>query len=111
LILILRWNVSLPALVAEDLGIVEALKRSCKLTAGRWKTVAGIYGIVLVTYLPPMMLLILVYPEHEPSPWPAAIAANLMISVGFVVLWLLGAALYRRLRLSGEEAEGLPARD
>jgi hypothetical protein len=48
-ILLTAWSASLPAMITEGLGPIEALKRSWKLTKGlRWQLFAGFLVVALV---------------------------------------------------------------
>src|SRR5207245_10510869 len=43
-----RWLVGAPALLAEDLGPVNALGRSWQLVEGRWWRTVGIFLVVVI---------------------------------------------------------------
>ena len=51
LILLTAWSASLPAMVTEGLGPIEALKRSWSLTRGlRWQVFAGFLVVILILF-------------------------------------------------------------
>jgi len=104
LLLIARWSVSLPALVSEDVGITEALRRSWRLTARHWPVPALVYAIVTLTHLPTVAIAYLLYPPFGPVPLPTAILVNLLMSLCLVAMWLAIAVIYVRLRAKEAEA-------
>jgi hypothetical protein len=99
LVLIVRWAVSLPALVAEDEGIVDSLKRSWSLTRGEAPLIIQVYVLFLLSMGLFAASMVFSYPYYGPAPILSAILTNLLFAVGHVGLWLAAAALYRRLRL------------
>lgn len=103
LLLILRWSVSLPALVGEDLDILAALRRSWRLTRNHPLAAATVYGTYLCLLLPSAALILLYYPDDAPPPLAAALLSNLLFALSATTLWLLTAALYRRLRIAETE--------
>lgn len=98
LVLIVRWTVSIPVLLGEGESIVGSLKRSWSLTRGNGALVVGVYILLILWSVPPILLTELWYPEYAPVPLAAALPTNLLLTLGQVAWWLVSAALYRRLR-------------
>jgi hypothetical protein len=100
LVLLLRWSVSLPVLLAEDCGVYDSLERSWQLTRGRWWIIIGFQAFGLLVYVP---LFLLIRFTAYPHAWPplASFAMSLYFSLLGAFQWLLAVSLFRRL--SGED--------
>jgi membrane-anchored glycerophosphoryl diester phosphodiesterase (GDPDase) len=46
--IVVRWSVSVPALLAEGVGPVQSIRRSWQLTRGNWWRIFGILAVVVV---------------------------------------------------------------
>jgi hypothetical protein len=103
LVLVARWSVSLPALVSEDIGIIESLRRSWRLTARDWLVPLLLHTFMIVALVAASGLAVLLYPPFEPAPFPLALLVNLLGSLALVTLWLAIAAFYVRLRARAAE--------
>lgn len=106
LILLLRWAVVYPAMLAEDQGVGGSLRRSWDLTRGHWPLLLGFGALTLGLWGPAIALSLLLYPAASPIPLAAALIVNSAFMIAQICGWLLAASLYMHLR--GEEArEGL----
>jgi hypothetical protein len=101
-VLLLRWSLAYPVMLAEDEGIVGSLRRSWRLTGKRWPLLLGYGGLLLCLYGAAVALSVLFYPDFGRVPLLPALAANLGFMAAQIFTWLLTVALYILLR-SGEE--------
>lgn len=108
LVLLLRWSLALPIVLAEDEGVAASLRRSWALTRGRAPLLAGYGLLVLAGYAAAILLMVLTYPGQGRVPVPAAVAGNLAMISSQLFGWLITAALYAHLK-AAEEAQAGPA--
>jgi hypothetical protein len=104
LVLLVRWTVSLPALLSEDLGIAASLRRSWALTARRWPLALAMLLVAGLIYAPSLALDRLLYPFAGALEPRFALAANLVHALGATSSPLLFASLYAALRAEVEGA-------
>ena len=93
LILIARWSIAGPVLLAQDVGVFTALRRSWFFTAGcSW----SIFLSLVAIYLPAFGLAAVAIgiELYLPSPLPATIAANVFLYVGIALGWHSAVAIY-----------------
>lgn len=105
LVLLLRWSLAYPVMLAEDEGLGGSLRRSWRLTAHHWPLLLGYGGLLLCLYGAAVGVQVLLYPDFGRVPLPSALAANLMFMAAQACAWLLTAALYIFLRSGDQAAE------
>jgi hypothetical protein len=114
LILLVRWSAALQAFANERLGIIEAFRRSARLTRGaRWPTFGAIL-LSLLLFLPFFVLgFAFADPTGEPPapPGPAfAIAAGLVsFAIGILIMAAMAAHYVELRRLEDARGGLLPA--
>ena len=102
IILVARWNLTYPILLAEDARAVESLGRSWELTASYSKLAIQVALIELVAFAPAIGVSLL-YPEYGP-PHPALVlSTNGLFAAASVFGWLLIVALYSLIRQASEQ--------
>lgn len=107
LILLVRWSISAPALLAEECTVSGSLSRSWKLTGERWWLALPILALIALTYGPLAGLyLVTGYPDSTPA-WVSG-PVNFYVTLMTAFEWLLAAALYRLLR-EDDPSGDLPA--
>ncbi len=107
LVLLVRWSVSTPVLLAEDLGILESLRRSWQITRIHWKVAALVLALDVAMFIL-VSLASLTYPAWGKIEVGPAIAVNSLFATWCVGMWLLASALYvliRRRELDEEESQ------
>jgi hypothetical protein len=105
LLLLVRWSVSVPVLLDEELGPYESLQRSWELTGDRWTLAIAVTAVLIPASGPQWLVYWLT--AYPAVPVPLVLAMNLYSSLLLVFQWLLGAALYR-LIMSRTSATILP---
>ena len=93
LILLARWNLSAPVLLAEDSTAARSLGRSWELTRRHWKVTTATLVIGLAP-LVPAFAIDLQYPDDGPPTIAMALASNMLFATASVLSWLLMCALY-----------------
>ena len=106
IVLFLRWSVALPAMLAEEEGITDALARSWQLTRRRWPLLLPYGGIVIASELAAMALIYLVYPDDGPPAFATAVLANAFFALVLLVGWLMTVSLYARVRDGSTRGSG-----
>ena len=94
IILIVRWALAVPILIAEEVSPSDAMRRSWTLTQGNF---GPVLATLVVIYAPGLALLVaavmLLPPEW--SEWlPALAVANIVMEAIFIVGWHLQVALF-----------------
>ena len=97
LILLVRWSVCLPALLAEDLTIGESLKRSWDLTSRNWTPIGIVELIIVLLWVVPAGFLIMLYPDFDAPNVSTAFFVNGLMSFTAVAAWFVTVALYAHL--------------
>jgi hypothetical protein len=91
-ILLIRWSLSIPAMISHDLGITEGLQRSWELTAGRFWQIAVAWliawGPVLVS------LTIIFFPISAQAGLLEIILIETSFSLSIVGVWMIQTAIY-----------------
>ena len=108
LLLIVRWSISLPAMVSEDTRVFTGLRRSWDLTRPHW---IGAAKMLLAGSVPLMASALVVgwlYPEYGQPSWAEAAVSNLFVSAGLALLWLLAVCFYRRALIASQGVEHQP---
>lgn len=105
--LFLRWWVVVPVVVAENAGVLEALSRSARLTAGRRWTVLG---LLLVLWLVAVAATVIIpLPFELIAPGSLGNLASFVVNVAVVAMFAVATAIgYHDLRI---EKDGLPSGD
>ena len=93
LILLARWSVSAPILLAEDLSVMDSLRRSWELTRPHWKQ-ALIIALLCLALFVPAIFASLQYPDFGSPSLGLALATNGLFATASVLGWLLVTALY-----------------
>lgn len=93
LILLVRWNLSAPVLLAEDSTATQSLRRSWELTRRHWKVTTATLVIGLAP-LVPAFAISFQYPDDGPPTIAMALASNMLFATASVLSWLLICALY-----------------
>ncbi|AHE57505.1 glycerophosphoryl diester phosphodiesterase membrane domain-containing protein [Sphingomonas sanxanigenens] len=92
--LTVRWALSVPILVAEEVGPSDAMRRSWALTEGNF---GPVLASLVIVYAPGIALLVaatLLLPS-EWSEWlPVLVVLNLVMEATFIVGWHLQVALF-----------------
>jgi hypothetical protein len=91
LYLIVRWSVAVPALIAEDSAVGEALGRSGDEIADRFWPVAG---TLLVAWSPFLLTLFPVLVVPPGAAFLFSVLENLPINIGLVAGWHAAVAIY-----------------
>lgn len=91
LLLMGRWSISLPTLIARNEGIVESLRTSWQLTEGRfWLCFVSIMGIWLLCIVIATAALLCI----SPSPLAEAVILESLLSTALLLSWFVAVALY-----------------
>lgn len=102
-VLSLAWLVVVPAMVTERLGVMEAIRRSNRLTGGARGTIFGLtIAVGLVGFIPAWLLQLLA--DAIANPVVSAIVDPTMQSVSGLVNAIFAVAIYHELRWSKEGA-------
>jgi hypothetical protein len=96
LVLLLRWSISLPVLLAEKSGVMGSLRRSWELTTRRWGLAIAISAAFVLAQGPLILLYFLT--SYPAMPVPVVMAVNVYVSLLIALQWLLAVALYRLVR-------------
>ena len=107
LLLILRWSVSLPVLLAEDAGVTESLSRSWRLTGSAWWLALPVVALFLLAFAPQLVLVLLAL-DPETAPIWLIFLTNGFTALVLAYQWLFVAALYQAIRDEAEPKD-LPA--
>ena len=102
LILMVRWNLSTPVLLAEDSTASQSLGRSWELTRRHWRVATAILVIGLAP-LAPGSAISFYYPDDGPPTIAMALASNALFATASVLSWLLMCALYALITSSKAE--------
>lgn len=92
-VLVVRWSASIPALLAEDLSVGEALSRSWDQTRESFWSLLQVFGILWVPALLAMGLAFFTSPIGVPSPM-SALASNLVFNGAVIGGWFAAVAVY-----------------
>ena len=106
LVLLVRWSLAYPVMLAEDQGIVDSLRRSWELTRDSWPLLVGFGALILCLYVPGVALSYFLYPEFGRVSPISALAANLAVMAAQIFSWLLAVALYALLRNEADPRSG-----
>ena len=102
IILMARWNLAYPILLAEDARAAGSLRRSWELTVSYSKLSIQVALIELVAFAPAIGLSLL-YPEYgRPNP-ALVLSTNGLFATASVFVWLLNVALYSLIRQPSEQ--------
>ncbi|RYD55477.1 MAG: hypothetical protein EOP60_06105, partial [Sphingomonadales bacterium] len=108
LFLYARWLLAVPLVIGEGERMADALGESWHRTRGNTLPLMIALAVVLLPILLSMGVLIFYYPEYGPAPLPAALAANALITLGFIASWFLAAVAHAMLQPDSVET-GTPA--
>lgn len=100
LVLLVRWTLSVPILLAEDTTAAESLRRSWHLTQRHWK-VATLVFVLGFAPLVPAVAIDLQYPADGPPPISMALVTNILFATASVLSWLMFCALYALITSQG----------
>jgi hypothetical protein len=104
---IVRWSVSVPALIAEEAGVIESISRSGEEIAGRFWPVAG---TMLLTWS--VIVAGAVFVTAVPADYTSLASAlgNLVVNLALVAGWHAAVVIYaagrQDLRLTGSRIRG-----
>ena len=98
LLLILRWSVSLPALLAEDRTLMDSLRRSWELTAGRLTLLLQFFALIVLAAIAVMGANVLAYPDYGRPAAHASLIVTILVALFYTAQWLMVTALYAALR-------------
>ena len=98
LILLARWGVCFPVLLAERATVNESLGRSWRMTGRRWKVATLVMIVILFLSVPAFVSVHLLYPTYGTPTFAAALLTNVLFSLAWVLSWLMSAAFYVWMR-------------
>ena len=93
LVLMTRWTLSAPVLLAENATASQSLGRSWELTRRHWKVTTATL-VIGMTPLIPAFVITLRYPDDGPPTIAMALASNMLFATASVLSWLLMCGLY-----------------
>ncbi|HEX4737841.1 MAG TPA: glycerophosphoryl diester phosphodiesterase membrane domain-containing protein [Allosphingosinicella sp.] len=91
LYLFIRWSLSVPILIAEDAGPLEALSRSAAEVSGRFWRVAGLF---LLVYLPLLASFAVAMLTPLGFSLPSSLAENVLTNLALIGGWFAAVAAY-----------------
>lgn len=89
--LMVRWSASVPALIAEEVGVTESMGRSAQAVEGRFWHVLGALLVIWTICILGVAVAVLM-PENQSL--VVSLITNLFISVGLIAGWHLAVAIY-----------------
>jgi hypothetical protein len=92
-IILIRWSVALPVLLARDTGIIESLRFSWRITRGHALLISATFLITLIPFLA-VMVISLLGDYRDPL---ISIAVESAVSISIIAGWLVQIALYRAI--------------
>lgn len=96
LLLIARWSIATPFVVAEQMGATDAMKASWRATAKSWPALLGIVfiaGAVLIGALVAIVFAAETWGLAETA-LPIVVPTNLLVGSMTVLAWLFAVAVY-----------------
>jgi hypothetical protein len=94
IILVVRWSISVPVLIAEEPGVIGALRGSWQATEGRFWPILGALAVPIVPMVAVSAGLIL--SVHALGPRTVNALVSLVANGLMVVVWYVAAAIYAR---------------
>jgi hypothetical protein len=100
--LMVRWSMSVPVLIAEEAGVIDAMKRSGEEVADRfWR----LFAVLLVIWLPAVSWMVAAGFLKTDSPLLWSLLRNLPANVALIAGWHAAVAFYA----SGQSRDNLSA--
>lgn len=107
LVLLARWGVCFPVLLAERATVGESLGRSWRMTGGHWEVATLVMIVILILSVPAWVSQYLLYPEYGMPTLPVAVLTNALFSLAWVLTWLFSAAFYVWIRQAEAKQDDL----
>jgi len=100
-ILVVRWSIAVPILLAERATIREAMRQSWERTAGRFWPIFGVIAIYFGVLIAASAVAVLVFAGNPVGTF----VMNLLINIVAVGMWYAAIAIYQRARPATGELE------
>lgn len=95
LVLVARWSVAVPIIVAENAGATESLGRSWDRTSPSAVPVFLVYLIAMLVYAAGLAAIVAAFSADTPDGIISILSLNTVASVLSVLGWVLAVAVYR----------------
>jgi len=97
IVLMVRWSIATPAVIADEVGITDAIGYSWRETEGHFWP---ILGTLLVVYSPYVASLLAFYLSDTNQEWqlPALFGAELALNISLIAGWHAGVAIFAETR-------------
>jgi hypothetical protein len=101
--LVVRWSAAVPALIAEETGILDSMERSAAAVEARYWHVFAAMLVVWTPFVAATLAAVVVVPEDQFA--VASVALNLFLNLALVAGWHLAVAIYAGRQESRNLAE------